>query len=114
MKRRKQLVWQLESLQTFDDPKLHLEQYATSAEMAVEILEAVDGDVGLKEKIVADFGCGPGILMICSAMLGAQKCRGFELDEATAEICRQNIEEAEVDDTCTVEVKNVSFRMFMN
>jgi predicted RNA methylase len=105
--KRKQLVWQLEALETFSDPKLHLEQYATSVEMAAEILEAVDRECGLNEKTVGDFGCGPGILMIGAALMGA-KCRGFELDEATAEICRQNIDEAEVKDTCTVEVKDVS------
>ena len=40
--------------------------------------------------------------------MGAAKCRGFEVDESTAEICRQNIQEVEIEDTCTVEIKDVS------
>lgn len=107
--KRKHLVWQLESLHTFNDPKLHLEQYATSAEMTAEILEAIDREDGLDGKTVADFGCGPGILMIGAALMGANKCRGFEIDDATAEVCRQNIGEVELEDRCTVEVKNVRF-----
>ncbi|KAI6182943.1 Methyltransferase-like protein 5 [Aphelenchoides bicaudatus] len=105
--KRKHFVWQLESLQSFEDPKLHLEQYSTSAEMTAEMVEAVDREESLSGKTVGDFGCGPGILMIGASLMGAAKCRGFEIDESTAEICRQNIQEMEIEDTCTVEIKDV-------
>jgi predicted RNA methylase len=106
--KRKHLIWQLESLDTFEQPKLHLEQYATSAEMAAEILESIDAEEHLEGKKVADFGCGPGILLIGSALMGAEKCVGYEIDEEVAEICRRNIEEAEMSDKCSVQIKNVS------
>lgn len=106
--KRKHLIWQLESLDTFEQPKLNLEQYATSAEMAAEILESIDAEEQLEGKTVADFGCGPGILLIGSALMGAAKCAGYEIDEETAEICRRNIDDAEMTEKCSVQVKNVS------
>lgn len=106
--KRKKLVWKLESLASFEDPKLHLEQYATGAELAADILEAVDREDNLEGKTVGDFGCGPGILMIGAALLGAPKCRGFEIDGDVAGVCQRNIEEAGVTDSCSVEVRDAS------
>lgn len=106
--KHKHLVWQLEALDSFEQPKIQLEQYATSAEMAAEIVESIDREENLDAKTVGDFGCGPGILMISAALMGASKCVGYEIDNDVAEICRQNIEEAEVGDRCTVEVRDVS------
>lgn len=111
--KRKHLIWQLESLQSFSQPKLQFEQYATSPEMAAEILEAVNSEENLNGKIVGDFGCGPGILLITAALLGAEKCIGYEIDEEVARICKENIEEAEVGDQCSVEIKDVS-HSFLN
>ena len=48
--KQKHLVWALESLKTFEAPKLHLEQYPTSAEMAAEIVRAIDVDRRLRAR----------------------------------------------------------------
>lgn len=49
-----------------------LEQYKTSASLAAQMLFLIDSDYDdIDGKIVADFGCGTGILSIGSQILGA-------------------------------------------
>lgn len=90
----KHLLWALEELKGFEKPKVHLEQYKTSAEMAVSIGDAIveDSEPEMEELMVGDFGCGPGILMCALALMGAKKCVGFEVDTDVIEITKKNIE----------------------
>ncbi|KAI6219895.1 MTS domain-containing protein [Aphelenchoides besseyi] len=105
--KQKHLIWRLESLRQFENPKLHLEQYPTSAELTAEILRAVEAESGIEGCRIGDFGCGPGILMIGAALLGAKQCVGYELDEEVTAICRENIVEAEVEDQCEVITRDI-------
>lgn len=68
----------LEGLETFENPKIELEQYTTSPLIAASVLhtaEMVYGDI--KGKFVADLGCGSGILCIGAALLEADYCTGY-------------------------------------
>lgn len=89
--RRKQALWLLEGLRGFGTPKLQLEQYPTSAQLAADLAAAVDEAVHLPGKSVADLGCGPGVLMAACAAWGARKCTGFEVDADAVEVCRLNL-----------------------
>lgn len=73
----KNLQYALEDIETFENPKIELEQYTTSSHIAACILHTaqfVFGDI--KGKAVADLGCGSGVLCIGAALLDATYCAG--------------------------------------
>lgn len=74
----KRLQHILEEIETFENPKIELEQYTTSSHIAACILHTaqfVYGDI--TNKCVADLGCGSGILTIGAALLDARYCTGY-------------------------------------
>ncbi|XP_020012357.1 rRNA N(6)-adenosine-methyltransferase METTL5 isoform X3 [Castor canadensis] len=50
----------------------------------------------IEDKVVADLGCGCGVLSIGTAMLGAGLCVGFDIDEDALEVFHRNVEEFEL------------------
>ena len=86
----------LEQVDGFDKPSASLEQYATPAPLAAEILHFayMQGDL---EGDVFDLGCGTGMLTIGAKLLGAQKVVGFDVDHKALEIARKNAEKLGVD-----------------
>lgn len=74
----KTLEYALENMETFENPKIELEQYTTSSHIAACVLHTaqfVYGDITGKR--VADLGCGSGVLTIGAALLGARYCAGY-------------------------------------
>jgi predicted RNA methylase len=68
----KQLVALLQEVTDFEEPKIHLEQYKTTADIAAHMLYTIANTYGdIEDKLVADLGCGTGILGIAAAVLGA-------------------------------------------
>lgn len=87
----------LQDLDGFEKPKVHLEQYATSAHVAARMLHTAESCFGdIEGKMVADLGTGCGTLAIGAAMLGAGISVGFEIDNDALEIAKRNIECCEV------------------
>ncbi|WP_321420247.1 METTL5 family protein [uncultured Methanomethylovorans sp.] len=95
MKQRK-LEIMLEKVKGFEKPDVNLEQYATPAPIAAEVLHFafMHGDL---QGTVYDLGCGTGILAIGAKLLGAEKVVGFDLDPSALEIARQNASMMEID-----------------
>lgn len=89
IKKQRQLEMALQSVETFRNPKVELEQYQTPAKIAADLLwnALAMGDIeGLK---VADLACGTGIFSIGSALLGAGEVVGVDVDqEALDTACR--------------------------
>lgn len=98
----KRLKWFLSDLQTFQRSKLSLEQYATSPELAVAILDLVNDDGCLEDCTLADLGCGCGVLMLGAATYGTSYCLGLEIDDDALNICRQNIVNTQLEETVDV------------
>ena len=69
-------------------PAAALEQVATPAEAAADLLAALDRHVGLKGRSVLDLGCGTGRLAIGAALLGATPVVGVEIDATLVPIAR--------------------------
>ncbi len=88
----KNLESDLQSLEVFDNPKLHLEQYHTPPRIAAEMLHAIDLDIDLSGKTVLDLGCGCGILGLGCVNCGAAKVLGIDIDEAALIVAEQNRE----------------------
>ena len=78
----------LEQVEGFDSPNVNLEQYATPALLAAEILHFayMQGDL---EGTVFDLGCGTGMLAIGAKLLGAEKVVGFDVDNKALELARK-------------------------
>ncbi|CAH8493833.1 unnamed protein product [Schistosoma turkestanicum] len=90
---RKKLHHQLENVKAFQNPKLELEQYCTSAHVAADILFNIQmADNALQDMSVADLGCGTGILSIGAKLLGASCVLGFEIDEDAVNEFQSNLE----------------------
>ena len=59
--------------------------------------------IGLLEKYikngqrVLDVGCGSGILAICAAKLGAEKCYAYDIDPVAVKVARENVKDAGLD-----------------
>lgn len=72
MVRLKELESWLQELQGFDTPKVTLEQYQTPPHIAAHIAHTIEASFGdLKGKLVADLGCGCGMLTVAAAIMGA-------------------------------------------
>ncbi|KAK5969084.1 MEthylTransferase Like [Trichostrongylus colubriformis] len=97
----KRMEWILSDLRTFENPNVKLEQYATSPELAISIVDSIDRLVGLDGRFVADLGCGCGMLM-STVVLAHQPAAvvGIDIDEYALSICKGNLEEIEMDHCC--------------
>lgn len=84
----------LSRLEGFKGPKVRVEQYATDAEVAAEVLWNVfmKGDIG---KVSVDLGCGPGMLGIGLLALGAEKVYFVDFDRKVLDIAKKNLEKVQ-------------------
>jgi len=94
----KQLEQNLQQVEGFEEPKILLEQYATRPHIAACMLHTISDTFGdLEDKLIADLGCGCGVLSIGSVMLGAGAVIGFDIDSDALDQFSQNIEDFEID-----------------
>ncbi len=89
--RRKRLEMLLSKVKPFSRPKVELEEYMLDCRSAAEMLyiaEFFHHDI--RGKVVADLGCGTGILSIGAALLGADFVVGVDIDKSAIRIAREN------------------------
>ena len=90
----------LSQVDPFDSPKIELEQIPTSALIASRmIFTAANTYEDIAGCAVGDFGCGPGILSIGSALMGSAYNIGVDIDPEALETAWVNIRKLEVNDT---------------
>ncbi|XP_074648647.1 rRNA N(6)-adenosine-methyltransferase METTL5-like [Tubulanus polymorphus] len=95
--RLKQLESYLQDVDIFDEPKILLEQYPTTPHIAACMLHTIEAQYGdIEGKMVADLGCGCGVLSCGAAMLGCGFCIGFDIDTDALEICSGNLDAMEI------------------
>ncbi|KAM6986945.1 rRNA N(6)-adenosine-methyltransferase METTL5 [Aplochiton taeniatus] len=93
----KELESCLQQVDAFEEPKVLLEQYPTSPHIAACMLYTIHNTFDdIEGKLVADLGCGCGVLSIGAAMLEAGLCVGFDIDDNALEIFQRNTEEFEL------------------
>ncbi|XP_018090109.1 methyltransferase like 5 L homeolog isoform X1 [Xenopus laevis] len=93
----KELEGCLQQVDVFENPKLLLEQYPTRPHIAACMLYTIHNTFNdIEDKVVADLGCGCGVLSIGAAMLGAGLCLGLDVDEDALDIFKTNAEEFEL------------------
>lgn len=86
----KELEMDLQRLRPFDRPNPTEEQYPTPAGIAADLLFTAYSQGDIQGRMVADLGCGTGILGIGAALLGAEKVWGIDRDGRALELGRQN------------------------
>ena len=87
---RKTLAVKLSKLEKFENVKANLEQYATDSETAASLLWIAFMNGDIEGKVVADFGCGNGILGIGALMLGAKKVYFVDIDKEVINLAKKN------------------------
>jgi len=95
MIKKSQLEIILSKLKVFSKPELKLEQYPLDGKNASDILWAAYSLGDIENKIIADLGCGTGILGIGALLLGASKVYFLDKSEAAIKIAKENLQEAE-------------------
>jgi len=88
---KKELAIKLSKLEVLKDKKISLEQYDTDSEVASEILWWAYLSRAIKGKVVADFGCGNGILGYGCLLLGAKKVYFVDIDEDMLKLTKKNV-----------------------
>jgi len=94
----KQLEQHLQTIEGFENPKVLLEQYPTRPHIAACMLQTIhDTFDDIDNKMIADLGCGCGVLSIGSVMLGAGCVTGFDVDQDALDQFQENIADFEMD-----------------
>ena len=81
----------LSRLSVFQRPKVRVEQYPTDSEIAAEVLWSAFMKGDMDNKVIADLGCGTGILGIGAILLGAKKVFLIDIDKEALQIAKNNI-----------------------
>lgn len=84
---------QLDTQQSMGDRPVawKLEQYTTPPLIAANVLTCVQTEHGdIQDKVVADLGCGCGVLAIGCVLLGARRVIGIDIDQRMIETARIN------------------------
>lgn len=98
----KNIISDLESLETFSSPKDYLEQYQTPASVAGEMIHYISNNYSIQNYSIADLGCGTGILGIAAALCGCKNIFLFDIDEEALEIAKNNVESLELNDNIQI------------
>lgn len=88
---KKQLAILLSQLKTFEKQDIDLEQHQTECEIAAEVLwfAFLNGDV--KNKNIADLGCGNGIFGLGALILGAKKAIFLDVQKEILDLAKENL-----------------------
>ncbi|CRK96589.1 CLUMA_CG009898, isoform A [Clunio marinus] len=93
----KKLEEYLQSVDSFEKPKILLEQYITPSHIASNLLFTIQNNYDdLEGKYVCDLGTGTGMLSIGAAIIGAAQTVGFDIDSEALVIAQNNINEMEI------------------
>lgn len=89
--KKNELAIILSKLKTFFKPRAELEQHQTPSNIASDILWIAYMNGHIKNKTIADFGCGNGILGIGALLLGAKKVYFVDKDKNAVELACDNL-----------------------
>lgn len=106
----KELESHLQQVEEFNKPNILLEQYPTRPHIAACMLHTMAATFGdIEDRMVADLGCGCGVLSIGCAMLGAGFITGFDIDSEALDSFSENIDDFEIDniDIVNIDVKQL-------
>ena len=81
----------LSKLDDIDNSITKLEQYSTDIDLTYDLINFVDSEISIKDKKVADIGCGNGILGITASLFGAESVDMYDIDKKSIATAESNI-----------------------
>ncbi|MFD1645233.1 METTL5 family protein [Haloarchaeobius litoreus] len=90
MSTRRALAQQLGVVAGFDSPRTDLEQYPTPPEVAASIVHVADTQGDVVGATVLDLGTGTGMLALGTALRGAERVVGVDLDRGALATAQEN------------------------
>jgi len=87
---KRQLEIQLAKLKILQTPKLGLEQYPVSPDVAAELLYMAGFEHRDLQGEIIDLGTGTGRLAIGAAIMGSMRVVGVDIDETAIAVSREN------------------------
>lgn len=93
---KSRLAVELSKLKVFEEPELSSEQYPMDSEIGAEVLWDAFFKGDIESRVIADLGCGTGILGIGALLLGARLVYFVDSDEKAIEIAKENLAGFEV------------------
>lgn len=88
--KRRHLAMLLQKLDALPPAEARLEQVATPADVAADVLFTAYGQRDIHGRAVADLGCGNGVLALGAARLGAEPVLGIDADPRAVDVARRN------------------------
>jgi len=105
----RELETHLQQVEVFEKPKVLLEQYPTRPHIAASMLWTIESSFqDLSDCVVADLGCGSGVLSIGAVILGAELVLGVDICEEAIEKLLENREEFEMEGNLDVVLADVT------
>ena len=93
MLNKKKLAIELSKLIPLDSKKIKLEQYVLDSEIAAEIIFIMNYNNDINGKIIADLGCGNGILGKGCSLLNAKKIYFVDTDKEAINSAKKNVKD---------------------
>ncbi len=90
--KKRQLEMALQRLLPLEVRSARLEQYATPADIAADMLWEAFSAGDISGRCVADLGTGNGVFAIGAKLLGARRALGIDLDPEAIRVARANAE----------------------
>ena len=84
--KKKHLGMAIQKVPKHPNPKVDLEQYSTPATIAADLLWNAYSLGDIADKKVMDLGCGTGIFVIASKLLGAASAIGVDIDKDSTDL----------------------------
>ncbi|MBS3133804.1 methyltransferase [Candidatus Woesearchaeota archaeon] len=88
---KKQLAIKLSKLTSLKRLKINLEQYVLDSEIAAEIIWRMHLNMNIEDKIIADLGCGNGILGYGCLLFKAKKVYFVDKDKDAINTAKENV-----------------------
>jgi len=101
--RKRRLEIALQKLKPLSSRSATLEQYATPANIATDVLWEAYTAGDIMGRSVMDLGCGNGIFAIGAKLLGAEPVTGIDIDPRAVEIAKENADSLSLDIGFTTE-----------
>lgn len=101
--RKRRLEIALQKLKPLSSRSATLEQYATPANIATDVLWEAYTAGDIMGRSVMDLGCGNGIFAIGAKLLGAEPVAGIDIDPRAVKIARENADSLSLDICFTTE-----------
>ncbi len=105
---KKELEILLQGLRGLANPKPGLEQHSTPPDLASSLIHLAHLMGDLEGSLIADLGCGNGVLAIGSVLYGASKAVGVDVDPEAVMVAEENAKMVGVSDRTEFVVMDVS------